>query len=152
MPAIKITNIDLVMQQPALSTAFGFSNASVIPWLGFYQGAAPTKSDLSSIDISTFRQTDLLWSAAMTKAVESNPGIWTVGENVFLPAISFNVATWYLFGGKDKTGGAMHGVVIGDVSSLGQGGQFQINTVAFTNTNKYRASGLVVQFPYTFSY
>lgn len=152
MPSIKITNIDLVMQQPALSTAFGFGNASIIPWLGFYQGSAPTKSDLSSIDISTFRQTDLLWSASMTRAVESTPGIWTIGETTFLPAVAFNNATWYLFGGKDKTGGAMHGVVIGDVTSLGQGGQFQVNTVSFSSTNKYRVNGLVVQFPYTFTY
>ena len=129
MPSIKITNIDLVMQQPALSGAFGFGNATIIPRLGFYKGALPAKTDLSSVDITSFRSTDLLWSAAMTKAVESSPGIWSIGETSFLPAVAFDNATWYLFGGKDKTGGAMHGVVIGDVSSIGQGAQFQINTL-----------------------
>ena len=152
MPAIKITNIDLVMQQPALASAFGFGSSTVVPWIGFYKGTVPAKSELGSINVTTYRITDLLWSAAMTKAVESTPGTWTIGENSFLPAIGFDLATWYMFGGKSKADGSMQSVVIGDVSALGQGAQFQINSVAFTNSNKYRVNGLSIVFPYTFSY
>lgn len=152
MPAIKITNIDLVMQQAALSNALGFGHATRLPWIGFYKGALPAKTDLSSVDVSTFRSADLLWSAGLYNEQEITPGIWSIGATSYSPPAIVGTATWYLLCGKDKTSNATYGVVVGDVSSLGQGGQFQINSVSFLLTNTYRVNSLRVQFPYTFSY
>ena len=151
MTSVKITNIDAVVQQPALAAALGFGSSTVFPWIGFYKGVLPRASDLYGIDITTFRKSELLWSSVLS-ASEASPGTWFVGEDTMLVASVYAKATWYMLAGKNVSSGITYGVIAGDVSSLGAAGDLQLNTVSFGSGTKYRVLGLGVSFPNSFSY
>lgn len=152
MPNIKISGLNTILADSAIGNAMGFQvGTGRHMCFALYKGIAATKAELNgSLNLDTFRRSDLLYSAKLPN--QSKPNLGIAGGDGFVAAKASGNASWFMLCGINS-GNTVFGAVVGDVSASPGDGKLVLTTTQITKGWMYRVpSYLSAFFPYSFSY